>query len=523
MSNITSNSLAAAVGSSVKNVVFKPTAQVVPRKILIIGTGDPTTEAANDLNTPILVTSPEDVGAKTGFGFMLYRLAKSAYKGSKGILTYIIQQAEPGAGVQATGDIDFTGSTGVLAGTIALYIAGERVAVTVAAGTSADDIATAVVAAVNADSTLPVTAAVDGATTAQVNFTAKSEGTYGNGIDISLNLNAGEELPSGVTTAITDMSSGAGIPDIQDALDALGTGDGANEDYFTDVIYAGYGQDSATLNAVSTYVGEGNDFTGLYDKVVHKPFRALVGDVAAGSGGLSALVSLGGGRKNDRANGVIAVPGSQSHPAEIAAQAMGVMAKINNNLAEQNYLDIVLEGVWPGAKSDRWTSEYNNRDTAVKAGVSPTFVKSGSVVMQNVVTFYHPDSVPVTSNGYRSMRNISILQNWLNAQASAFETEKWDGISIVADTQNVTNVESRKKARDVEAVKDELLALINSAEANAWIYSASFSIDSLKEPTAVTVRTGGDGFVSTLKIVLSGEGNILDNITEFDTSIAVFT
>lgn len=512
--------LAARVGSSVRNVVFKPTAQVIPRKILIIGTGDPTTEATNALNEPVLVTSPEDVASKTGFGFILHRLAQKAFAGSGGIETWMVQQAEDGSAVQADGSVDFDGSTGVLAGTIALYLGGDRVPVGISAAATADEIATAVAAAVTADDNLPVTAAVDGVTTSQVNFTAKSGGTYGNDISIAFNLGAGESLPTGVATAVVDMASGATDPDIQDALDGLGTGDDANEAFFTDVVH-GYGAATATLDAISQYVGEGNDDVGLYSKTVHRPFRSLNGDVAAGSGGLSALVAIGNGRKADRANGIIAVPGSQSHPQEIAALALGIMARKNNTRAEESYLGLALTGIWPGEKSDRWTSSYASRDAAVKAGISPTRVQSGSVVMQNVVTFYHPDDVPVTSNGYRSMRNISILQNILDNVAALFETETWQGITIVSDVQRVTNQASRQKARDVETVKDYLVSLIRSFESNAWIYESAFSIDALRAAGSVVVRTGGDGFTSILKVILSGEGLILDTETQFDTSIAI--
>lgn len=523
MSNITANSLAAAVGSAVKNVQFKPAAEIVPRKILIIGTGNPLTEAGNPTDTPVLVTSPEDVADRTGAGFMLHRLALKAFAGSNGIETWIIQQPEP-IGAQAAGEIAFTGSTGVLAGTLWLYIAGDQVPVTITDAMTVEDIADAVVAAITAKPELPVTAAKV-ALTFEVTITAKTEGTYGNDIDIAFNVgqNVGidEQLPTGITAAITAMTGGSGVPTIQSALDSLGTVDGANEAFFTDVVH-GYGQDSTTLNAVRDYVGAGNTFIGLYDKVVHRPFRVLVGDVAAGSGGLSALVALGDGRKSDRANGVVAVPGSANHPAEIAALTIGIMAKINNNRAEENYVDQVLSGIDPGAKASRWTAEYNDRATAVKAGVSPTTVKSGAVVLQNVVFFYHPDNVPVTSNGYREMRNISILQNILANVAANFEQEKWQGISIVSDVTKVGNTTSREKARDTDAVIDDLVALARAFEAQAWIFSASFTIDQLKAPGSVTIRAGGDGFDITFKVVLSGIGNIIDTVTEFDTSIAVF-
>jgi len=511
-------SLAAGVGSSVKNVQFQPTAENVPRKILIIGTYDPAKTGVVD-EAPVRVLSPEDAGDQFGFGFMAHRLAEQAFQGSNGVGTWIQPQAEAGGAVAAAGELDFTGTTGVVAGTLYLYIAGIQVPVTIATGATIEDIADAVVAAITADASLPVTAAKV-AVTFEVTITAKSKGPWGNDISLDFNLGLNEALPTGVTVAVTDMASGSGIPIIADALDALGTGDNANEEYFTDVVH-GYGQDTTTLDAISTYVGAGNDFVGLYSKTVARPFRALTGDVAVGSAALTALIAISDTRKTDRANGIVSVPGSQSHPSEIAAQAIGHMARINNDRAAQSYIGVLLTGIWPGDTADRWTSDYDSRDTAVKSGVSPTLVQSSAVYMQNVVTFYRPDSVPVSSNGYRSMRNISILQNILYNIGLNFSQEKWQGISIVADTTRVGNTTDRQKARDISSVKDDLVALALSFEGRAWIYEAAFTIEKLQEAGAVTIRAGNTGFDNVLSVILSGEGGTLDTVTEFDTSIAV--
>lgn len=511
--NVTS--LAAAVGASVKNVQFQPSAENVPRKILVIGTYDPL-KTLVVAEVPVLVLSPEDTGDKFGFGFMIHRLVTQVFAGSNGVECWVIPQTETSA--QAAGDITFVVS-GLKAGTVYMYIAGIPVPFDVATDDDATAVALAASTAIGLIKELPVTAAP---TAGLLDITAKSEGLWGNDISITFNLNAGEEFPVGWTSnVITDMTSGAGTPDIADALNGLGTGDDANEANFTDVVH-GYGQVTTVLDAISTYVGAGNEFAGLYDKLVSRPFRVLTGDVALGSAGLSALVALGDGRKTDRANGVIAVPDSPNHPAEIAAQAIGHMARINNDIAAQHYVGVILIGIFPGDKgSDRWTSDYDNRDTAVKAGISPTKVENGVVTLQNVVTFYHPDNVPVSSNGYRSARNISILQNILFNVRLNFEQEKWQGISIVADTTKVSNTTDRIKARDTDAVIDDLTALARSFEQKAWIYTADFTISKLKEAGAVSIRPGTTGFNSTLSIILSGEGSILDTVVEFDTSIAV--
>lgn len=513
------NSLANAVGAGARNTQFQPAAEVLQRRIGIVATYDPAILTVVD-EAPVLVLSAEDAGAKFGFGFMANRLAREAFKGGQGIPTYIIPQSETAGAVEADGSTDFT-AVATVAGTVYLYLAGDRIAVAIPAAATADEVATAVVAAIAAGpADLPVTAAVDGVTTSQVNYTAKSKGPYGNDISIEFNLGISEELPGGVSVVTVAMASGAGIPVMADALDnGLGTGDTANELGITDFTH-GYGQDSATLAAISTYVGEGNAFTGLYAKTVARPFRALTGDTDVGSSALTALIVITDARKTDRANGIIAVPGSASHPSEMAAQAIGHMARINNNLAEQSYTDIVLAGVWPGDNVDQWTSDYDNRDLAVKSGISPTTVKSGAVVLQNVVSFYRPDSVPVASNGYRSMRNISITQNVLNTVRLNFEQEKWKGISIVSDVNRVGNAASKAKARDTSAVTDDLTALALDFENRAWIFDAEFTIDALRDAGAVTIRAGGTGFDSLLKLIYSGEGGILDNVVEFDTSIA---
>lgn len=520
MSKVTSSSLAAATTSAVINQTFQAGANVLQRKGLIIGTGDPAKEAGLTLDTPILITSPEDAGSKTGFGFMVHRLAEQFYQGSKGAIpVYISVQAEDGSAVQATGEIDFVGSSGVLAGTLSLYISGilnRPVNVTITDAMTADAIATATAAAINAIKELPVTAT---ALTTVVTITAKSGGAWGNDISIVFNLLPGDVTPTGVTPVITDMASGNSSDDISTALDGLGTGDNANAIFITDMVH-GYGQTTAILNSILDYVGAGNTKVGLYSEVVHRPFRSIVGDVATGSAGLAALIVVADARKSDRASGVIAVPGSATHPQEIAAQAMGIMARINNVRAQDMFVDIQLENISAGADTDDWTNDYTNRDTAVKTGISTTQVKSSVVNLQNMVTFYHPDTVPQGNNGYREMRNISILQNILNSQFVTFNAEKWKQTSIYEDKAQVSDPTARLKARDVEDVISEDVALINAWIGLGWIFETEFAINELKA-NPPTIRVGGDGFVNNIKVILAGMGNIIDNTTYFDVSIAV--
>jgi phage tail sheath gpL-like len=519
------DSYAAAVGSAIKNVQFQVSSELVPRKILIIGTFDNTVYTEIVQNVPVRVYSAEQVGALVGFGSVLHRLAVQAFTGSSGVETWIIPQDDPGGAAAASGNIIFSGAA-TKSGYVYLYIAGLPAVVAVAKGDTAENIKTKVINEIdNLDKQLPVTAA-DG-TGGQVDLTAKSKGDFwGNNITVRLNIEPGEELPDGVSAVVSGdkLTTGVGTPDITGALNALGTGDDANLDYFTDVVHA-YGRNTTVLDAISAYVGEGNDFLGLYKKTVGRPFRVLTGDIDAGTDALSALVVLTNNRKLDRANGVIAAPGSANHPSEIAAQAIGHMARTNSLRAEENYAEIVLVGVDPGptvelsASAGRWTSTYENRDIAVKDGISPTRAKKRTLVLQNVVTFYHPDDVSLESNGYLSMRNISIIQNMLANVEATFDQEKWKGISIVQDLDKVGNEINKEKARDVDTVLDELMFLAYQFERRAWLYTADYTIDNL--PGSVTIRPGGNGFNNIFKVIFSGEGLILDTVTEFDLNVNV--
>jgi phage tail sheath gpL-like len=524
MMSISANYLAAAVGAGVKNVVLKSGSQIVQRKVLVMGTALAAKEAGLVMVTPQLITSPEDAKDRAGAGSAIARAIEAVFRGANySVPVYAFFQEEPDGAVAATGSIAVTASTPG-AGILYLYVAGKLYKIAVATDSTPTTIGSAIVAALAADPDCPVTGVN---VTGTVTFTAKSKGLYGNGITIAVNQRPqdGEALPSGVGVTITAMADGAGVPDLEaDMAAGLGSGTSANEDFFTDVVHV-YGQDTTALSAIADYVGRGNEFVGLYNELVHRPFRSLTGDVRTGSAGLSALIAITDDRLTDRANGVICRPGSLTNPAEIAAEAIGKMAKENNSLAEANYLDLILTGVDPGNVARMagldWTQDANNRDIAVKAGISPTIVEGGSVKMQNVVSFYRPANVPVASNAYRSMRNISILQNFLYNFWLTFSSERWKQFTIVKDVMNVTVAASRARARDIDSVKDDLLALIEAFAANAWIYDKEYSINALRSVDAVTVRTGGDGFVNLVPFILSGEGLILDTTALVDTSIAV--
>lgn len=523
-SDINPNSLAAAVSVGVENVQLAPIAETLPRRILIVGKYDKDIDDIEDWELK-LINSADEAGSLYGFGSEIYRLAKWSFLGSQGVETWVCPDpdiATNGTPTRAYGSINVT-ANGVLAGTLHLYIAGEYIPVRVNDDDTAVDIENAIVAAINDDKTLSVTASTTIPTADQANTISKNRSFFGNYTKISFNENFGQEFPVGVSVSISQPTGGSGSLFIDDILESLGFNDEQNEKYFTDFVISDHYSVSDVLDDISEWNGINNDFIGNYAKTVQRPLRCLFGDTKPNSTGYNDLITLGDSRKQDRTNGIIAVPGSSNHPQEIAALALGIAARINNRNAAENYVNEFLSGIWPGVSEDRWTSSYSNRDNAIKTGISSTIYEDGAVKMQNLVTFYHPDKVSPASNGYRSMRAIAVLQNVSNSVKSTFKQDKWQRISIVEDVTKVSDIIARQKVRDKKAIENEIIALAQAWENLSWIYAASFTINQIKSGDYVQIRAGGTGFDVIIPIILSGETWIIDSLIQFDTALTVFT
>jgi phage tail sheath gpL-like len=510
----------AVVGSAAVNTQFAPVAANIPARILVIANYDPAKTAIVQ-NTVYSVLSPEQAGDLFGFGFQAHRLVRAAWKGSQGVPMYVMPVDDDAAGVQGAGEIDYTGTTSASAGNVYFYIAGELVQIPVAKGDDATTVGDTTVTKITNDTNLPVTASN---LAGVVTITAKDSNIDTNDISLTVNQILGQETAEGVTLAITDMAAGAGIMlnDMATALNALGTGDQQNQDYYTEIIH-GWSVQTAVLDDLSEYNGEGNDKVGNWSATVHRPFRTLSGDVATGSSGLTAAKALGNGRKTlDRTNGLISVPGSPNHPAEIAATVLGYMARFNQEDPNRTMNGVALSGVLPGKGDDDWTKDVDSRNDAVKAGVSPTYVTGGAVEALNVLTFYHPDSVTSSSNGYKSQFSISKVRNITHNNWANFNRQDWKQVTVVADKATVTDPAAKLKVRDTKDVQGELIALAEAYAAKGWLYTDTFTIERIQnDPTLVVLRVGTDGWTITFPALISGEGNVFDQTTIFDTSVTI--
>ena len=531
---ILTSSLAVAVGAGVQNVVLQPSANVLTRNIVLIGNYLAAKNGLVTDNIPVQVADDGVAGTLYGFGSILHRMVLACKAGHGQTVTmWCIPQQEP-AGVAATSSTFAITGPATGGGTLAVYVAGIRYAVSVASGDSAATVGTALTAAITADPNCPCTATG----TATVALTAKNKGLWGNYIAVALNQLSGDALPAGITCVVTVLSGGTLVGTLQSALNGLGTGSNQNilpnGQQATDIV-SGFSGANATIDqtsetAIAIWNGLGNVTppNGNFDHLVAKPARWLFGDTVAAASVPSGDTTFATTNMYDRGGGIIAAPGSNTHPVELACVAIGVLAKIHSYDAAYGPAYAILPGVDPGyiaaQAGTRWTDLYLQRDNAAKGGISPTRVMGGSVVLQNCVTFYSCNTtVPTTSNGYRSMRNISVEQNLLSSAMINFSGPKWQGFKVVSDTNLVTDPTAKQTARDTGSVIEDWIALIKSWMGYGWIYEIDKAIASVAAAGAVTVRTGADGFVSTFNVILSGEGNILDGTINFDVSIAILS
>jgi len=153
---------------------------------------------------PTLVTSLDQGKRYFGVGSQLALMLDTWFRNNKKTKLTVIALDDAQAGVMATKTLTITGPA-TAAGTLYLYIGGKLVSVAVTSTMTATALATAVAAAVQADTSLPFTAASDAGV---VTLTCKWKGETGSAIDVRTNYYSGEATPAGIAVAIAAGTAG---------------------------------------------------------------------------------------------------------------------------------------------------------------------------------------------------------------------------------------------------------------------------------------------------------------------------
>lgn len=333
---------------------------------------------------------------------------------------WAIAQDEPAAGVAATGTI-LCAATTALTGTIVLRIAGQYVYVPIVAGTSANDIATAVAAAINAATTLPVTAT---ANTATVTCTCRWKGLTGNKINIEVNplgAEAGQVLPGGVTLTVTPMGSpvaGTGAPELDNSLAAI-VGE-------YDIIVCPY-SDAASLGDIETR--KATDWDPLVMRFGHV--------VTAYDDTYANLITYSGTNlQNDPHVSFAPMVGANmprplwERAAIFGAKSLQYQCDCSDSDLSQGFTAIEMTGDLPCSKVNEFTP--TERNILLAYGYSTGYVSGGKTYISRARTTYLTDESGTADESYYDQRTLMILQRIIRADKAAWAA-RFSGAAIVDD------------------------------------------------------------------------------------------
>lgn len=354
-------------------------------RILVIGQRLSTGSVAAGVPTQIL--SATQAEGMFGRGSMLAAMLAALKEANTYTECWAVALDDNGAGVAATGTLTFTGAP-TESGTLNLYVGGRQVQAAVASGATVTTVAAAVAAAVNADTSLPLTAA---AAAGVVTLTARHKGELGNSLDLRLNYYVGEVTPKGLTVAIVAMNGGTTNPDVQTAITAIG-----DEQYHTLVVpYT----DGSNLGKIETLMSQ------RFGPMVQKEGHAF----SAASGSHASLVTLGNGRNSPHLT-IMGAGKSPTPPYVWAAVAGAVDAYEPDPARPRQTLELV--GVLPPAMADRYTRD--ERNLHLYAGISTTIADAGGrVLIERLITTYKTNAFGVADISYldvETLRTVAYLR-----------------------------------------------------------------------------------------------------------------
>lgn len=313
---------------------------------------------------PRRMNSEADARRDFGAGSMIERMVAAFRRQNPlGELWAVALDDVAGAAAQAL-TLTVTGAaTG--AGTIALYVAGQRVAVPVSGALTTAQVAIAIHNAVTAlGARLPVTSAVAGSV---VTLTNRNAGAASD-IEARLNYFPDDALPAGVAITIAVGVAGATDPDIQDALDAL-----SDEKY--DFIAHPF-SDAAAVTTLET------ELESRWGPLLQADGMA----VTARRGTVGAQTTYGNARNSPYS--IVADMATPPTPApEWAAAVAGAAAESAEIDPARPFQRLALRGVLATAVADRRT--FAERNGLLSDGIATHTVDAdGTVRIERLITTY---------------------------------------------------------------------------------------------------------------------------------------
>lgn len=333
------------------------------------------------------VSSVDQAEDYFGAGSILAHMARKWFENNQSTELSCIGLDDDGGGVAASGSLAFSG-TATAAGTVFAYLGGERIKVAVEVGDTAADVASALNTELAKDewAHLPVSNHVSSGTL-HVHF--RNAGAFGNEYDIRLNDNDGEELPAGISCTVGDFASGSSNPDIQDAIDVLGS-----EQYH--IIAHPYSDDT--------------NMDAMEDELLDRwgPLVQNDGVQFVFKSGAYAALSTYSDSRNSQFSVVMGGYKVPTAPWQIAAALAGVVAYYGQIDRGRPFQTLQLKGVRAPKVADRLTA--NERNLLLIDGIASFFVgASDTFLIERLVTTYKTNGLGAADVSYRDLNTILIL------------------------------------------------------------------------------------------------------------------
>ena len=346
------------------------------------------------VNTPYLVSTTDAAKTLFGTGSMLARM-HALYRNQDAFgEVWCIAVADAG-GVAATGTITVTGPA-TAAGTISLYIAGQRVIVAVGSTDLATVIATSIAAAINAATDLPVTASPAAAV---VTLTCKWKGLTGNDItmlDSFRGFAGGESLPTGVTLAYSGsglLTAGTINPTITGTLiTAMG------DDEYDYVVNPW--TDSTTLDAFAL---EYNDSVGRWSWS-----RQVYGHCYSALRGTLGTLTTAGGLRNDPHHTIAGIDNDCPMPCYEYAAAYGGANALGLNVdTGRPTQTLPLTGILSPRAGKRFL--LTERQSLLNYGIATSYVSGGQIRVERAITTYQKNAWSQSDPSYLDSETLHQL------------------------------------------------------------------------------------------------------------------
>lgn len=334
------------------------------------------------------ITTADDARSRFGAGSQAARMVEAYRRNDPFGELWVLPVADAGSSTAATGTIAVSG-TSTAAGTISLYIAGQLVQAAVPSGTAAAAVATGIRDAINAVTTLPVTATTSSTTTT---LTAKNAGTLGNDIDIRVNYlgsRGGQATPAGITLTITAMASGATDP-VLTGVDAI-----LNDEPFDYIVAP-----AATTGVLDAFQTIMSDATGRWSWT-----RQVYGHVFAAKRDTSANLLTLGAARNDPHASIIGINDTPTPGDEIAAAVAAVSAVSVRADPARPLQTLAVQGVLAPPVGSRFSIGTNN--SLLGSGIARLSADpDGTMRIQRIVTTYQRNGAGVLD---RSMLDVETM------------------------------------------------------------------------------------------------------------------